>query len=237
MAEGRDSVYRSRAFGSASRHALLVTLLCAVSYEANAALVKGDALSAVHHPTAAVRGANLQANRYPTPPATEAPSSTASTTDKGGTACRCVCGDRIMWNREVFAGNVVSQKEHECEHQVCPQATVPGLKVQSKCTYVKDMAELTAGTMCNCQCGDRIAWQRRVFYGDVREEMEKECLTKICPRVNPVPGYRFTAQCNFDRRLFAQPVQQPKARAARSAILGTTAVLTAVSALAAAGLP
>merc|ERR1719460_3305576 len=74
--------------------------------------------------------------------------------DNGGTACQCICGDRVVWNREVFAGDVVVQKEHECEHEVCPRLTVPGLKVQSKCTYYKDMKELTAGTLCNCQCGD-----------------------------------------------------------------------------------
>jgi len=137
--------------------------------------------------------------------------------DKGGTACQCVCGDRIVWHREVFQGDVVAMKEHECKHEICPRVTVPGLKVRAQCTYVEDISELTAGTVCNCQCGDRIVWRNRAFYGDVREKMERECLKKLCPRINPIPGYKFYAHCIFDRHLFAAPVNQPKALATRNA--------------------
>lgn len=154
-----------------------------------------------------------------------APSGSNSGSNKGGTACQCVCGDRVVWHREVFEGDVVALKEHECEHEICPRVTVPGLKVRAQCTYVEDISELTAGTVCNCQCGDRIVWRNRAFYGDVRDKMERECLKKICPRVNPIPGYRFYAHCIFDRHLFAAPVHQPpKAFATRSALTVSLAI-------------
>lgn len=169
------------------------------------------------------------------PPGGYATGSSGAGGDKGGTACQCVCGDRVVWHREVFQGNVVREKEHECEHQICPRVTVPGLRVKAQCTYVEDIAELTAGTVCNCQCGDRIVWRNRAFYGDVREKMERECLKKICPRVNPVPGYRFYSHCIFDKHLFAAPVQQPKALAARG-VVSVGALIMAWSSLAWAGL-
>jgi len=188
---------------------------------------------------ALVDAGSLQASGYP-PIARARHSNSNSTvaegTDEGGTACQCICGDRVVWSREVFAGNVVAKKEHECEHQICPRVAVPGLKVQAKCAYVKKMSELTAGTVCNCQCGDKIVWRNRAFYGDVREEKKKECLKSLCPRINPVPGYRFTAQCAFDQRLFAQPVQQPKAWASPRAAFSGCSILAVASSMAFAGI-
>lgn len=124
--------------------------------------------------------------------------------EQGGTACRCICGDRIVWQREVFDGHVKAEKEKECEHEICPRHQIPGLEVQAQCTEVNDIKELTAGTVCQCRCGDKIAWRNRGFYGDVKEEKEAECLKSICPRVNPVPGIRFEAQCIYDEDLFAR---------------------------------
>merc|ERR1719313_917221 len=109
----------------------------------------------------------LQAGSYPPGAHRQYARNYVPESDNGGTACQCVCGDRVVWNREVFKGDVAAQKEYECEHKVCPKVTVPGLKVQAKCSYVKDMSELTAGTICNCQCGDKIVWRNRAFYGNV----------------------------------------------------------------------
>jgi len=148
--------------------------------------------------------------------------------DHGGTACQCVCGDRIVWHRKVFSGNMVKEKEYECSHKICPAITVPGLKVKAQCTFVKHMSELTAGTLCDCQCGDKIVWRNRGFYGDVGDKMEKQCLKKICPRVNPVPGYRFTANCRFDKHLFAEPVEEP--RSTVSTVSAGAALATLVAA-------
>jgi len=131
-----------------------------------------------------------------------------------GTACTCVCGNRVVWRRELFAGNVKDFKEHECEHDICPYVNIPGLRVIAECTYVKDIRQLTAGTICICQCGDKAAWHNRGFYGNVVEQKERECLQEVCPRVNPVPGYRFTADCRFDPNLFrmhpARPTHAPQ---------------------------
>jgi len=145
---------------------------------------------------------------------TLAPGST-TTQDRGGTACHCICGDRIVWHREIFAGNVVEEREHECEHEVCPMVSIPGLRVTAECTYVEDMEELTAGTICHCQCGDRAAWRNRGFYGNVVEEKERECLEELCPMVNPIPGLRFEADCRYDPKLFAhhgyrRPMHRPR---------------------------
>jgi len=129
----------------------------------------------------------------------------SASTPKGGTACQCVCGDRVVWNREVFKGNVVKEKEHECEHEVCPMVNVPGLKVTTECNYVEDITELTEGTVCRCQCGDKLIWRSRGFYGNRVEELEQYCLKDICPRVSPVPGLRFEAQCRYDKHLFRHP--------------------------------
>jgi len=134
-----------------------------------------------------------------------------STSDKkqDGTACTCVCGNRVVWRRELFAGNVKSMKEHECEHDICPYVNIPGLRVTAECTYVEDIRELTAGTVCICQCGDRAAWHNRGFYGNVVEEKEHECLHEVCPRINPVPGYRFETECRFDPNLFQMHPERP----------------------------
>lgn len=122
-----------------------------------------------------------------------------------GTACQCICGDRVVWHRLVFKGNVKAQKEHECEHEVCPHIIIPGLQVVSECTYVADLRELMAGTLCQCQCGDKAAWRNRAFYGNVTEERERYCLEDLCPRISPVPGLRFEARCVFDQQLFQEP--------------------------------
>jgi len=139
----------------------------------------------------------------PSPPG-QRPSSARS-----GTACMCVCGDRVVWNRIVFEGNVEAQKEHECEHEVCPQVIIPGLKVNAECAFVKDLSELQAGTMCQCQCGDKLAWRNRPFYGNVTEEQERYCVDDLCPRINPLPGVRFEAHCVFDPYLFSSPRTYP----------------------------
>eukprot|EP00405_Crypthecodinium_cohnii_P011269 CAMPEP_0206436502 /NCGR_PEP_ID=MMETSP0324_2-20121206/10515_1 /ASSEMBLY_ACC=CAM_ASM_000836 /TAXON_ID=2866 /ORGANISM="Crypthecodinium cohnii, Strain Seligo" /LENGTH=181 /DNA_ID=CAMNT_0053903667 /DNA_START=201 /DNA_END=747 /DNA_ORIENTATION=+ len=104
-------------------------------------------------------------------------SSSSSTTiteapPKGGTTCECICGDRLVWHRLIFAGDVKSEKERECEHEICPQVIIPGLQVHAECHYVEDISELTAGTLCQCQCGVKTAWRDRAFYGDVRKEKE-----------------------------------------------------------------
>jgi len=147
-------------------------------------------------------------------------------TCRGGTACRCQCGERVVWSRQVFKGDVVAQKEHECEHEVCPSANIPGLMVHTSCHYVEDVAELRAGTICSCQCGDKAVWRGQTFYGNVSKAMEARCLEHICPRVSPVPGLLFEARCRFEPRLFdstgihsaaagsAGPVGAPRRRTA-----------------------
>lgn len=135
-----------------------------------------------------------------------------------GTTCQCVCGDRVIWRRMLFQGNVVEQKEFECEYDICPNAAVPGLKVHAKCDLVEDIRTLSAGTVCYCQCGERRVWRNAAFRGDVEDKMEHRCLEEICPRVQPIPGYRFEAQCRYDEYLFVnrdvgsmygpRPVQQ-----------------------------
>uniref|UniRef100_A0A7S2BP35 Uncharacterized protein n=1 Tax=Alexandrium andersonii TaxID=327968 RepID=A0A7S2BP35_9DINO len=122
--------------------------------------------------------------------------------DPGGTACQCICGDRIVWHRELFEGDVKESKERECEHDICPYVSIPGLQVTSECTYVEDIRELTAGTVCFCQCGDKAAWVNRGFYGNVTGEKERECIEDVCPRVNPLPGLIHRAECRFNPELF-----------------------------------
>mmetsp|Transcript_122169 Transcript_122169/g.390746 ORF Transcript_122169/g.390746 Transcript_122169/m.390746 type:complete len:135 (-) Transcript_122169:135-539(-) len=73
-----------------------------------------------------------------------------------------------------------------------------------------DLTDLTAGTLCDCQCGDKTAWRDRAFYGDVRKEKEKYCLEELCPLVSPIPGLRFEASCSFDRQLYALPRPRPR---------------------------
>lgn len=124
--------------------------------------------------------------------------------DQGGTACRCICGNRVIWHREIFSGNVKEEKELECEEEICPKHQIPGLKVEAQCTYVSDMKELTAGTVCQCQCGEKVAWRNRAFYGNVVQDKEAQCIKNVCPQVNPVPGMRFEARCVYDPDLFAE---------------------------------
>lgn len=159
--------------------------------------------------------------------------------DHGGTACQCICGNRIVWHRELFAGDVKEAKERECERDICPYVSIPGLQVTAECTYVKDIRDLTAGTICFCQCGDKAAWVNRGFYGNVTEEKEKECIETVCPRVNPLPGLIHRASCRFDPELFTlhhrMPPLPPGATATRGAgsrSSGTASALLALLALA-----
>lgn len=124
--------------------------------------------------------------------------------DAGGTSCRCVCGHTVVWHREIFRGNVVREKEYECEEKVCPAVSIPGLVATGECTYVEDIEELTAGTVCLCVCGGRVAWRGRAFYGNVTRERERECLEEVCPVVNPIPGLKFEAKCRFVKNLFME---------------------------------
>lgn len=153
-----------------------------------------------------------------------------SRTDQGGTACQCTCGDRVAWRRLLFPGNVARQKEWECEHEVCPNIIIPGLRVRAECTFVEDLAELIAGTVCSCQCGDKLAWRNQVFYGNVTEEKENECLTELCPRINPLPGVHHRAKCRFDPKLFSFPMRvqttpPPSLQARASASMAPSAML------------
>jgi len=150
---------------------------------------------------------------------------TSQRANGGGTACSCVCGERTVWKREIFNGNVVEEKEKECHEEVCPKANIPGLITKAECTYVQDIEELTAGTLCQCRCGDKTVWRNRGFYGNVVEYRERQCLEDICPRVSPTPGLRFEAKCRFEPRLFAN-----QGGAHRSALLSTLAMLVALSA-------
>lgn len=119
-----------------------------------------------------------------------------------GTSCQCVCGDRVIWRRMLFQGDVVKQKEFECEYDICPNAAVPGLKVHAKCDIIQDITTLSAGTVCYCQCGERRVWRNAAFRGDVEARMEHRCLEEICPRVQPIPGYKFESECRYDEYLF-----------------------------------
>lgn len=132
---------------------------------------------------------------------------TDSSKPRGGTACRCICGDRTVWERAIFAGDVVKKKQLQCEQEICPTISIPGLMVHSECNYVEDLAELTGGTLCRCQCGDRSVWRNWGFYGNVTKEKEVECLEEVCPRVNPLPGIQFTAKCYFNPQLFSNKQQ------------------------------
>lgn len=154
----------------------------------------------------------------------------------GGTACHCICGDRVVWHRRVFPGNVKAEKENQCEQEICPMIIIPGLRVYADCTYAADLTNLIAGTLCQCQCGDRLAWRDRGFYGNVTAEKEQECLEEVCPRVNPLPGLRYEANCRFDPKLFALPDAR-KAHVKAAAFGGRLdcAILLSAMALAALG--
>jgi len=179
--------------------------------------------------------------------ATDTGSESGSSEDRlrGGTACHCTCGHTVVWQREIFEGNVVNQKEHECEEVVCPAVSIPGLVANAECSYVEDIQELTAGTVCRCLCGDQVTWRDRAFYGDVVEKRELECLEEVCPVTNPLPGLRFEAHCRFVPTLFQvrgrRPLAAPAAQGDRGSapIRGGAAVpvLALATAIAAAPAP
>lgn len=121
----------------------------------------------------------------------------------GATVCQCICGGQTVWHRELFTGNVEAEKEKYCKDDLCPRVMVPGLKVTSQCTFHADAEEVEGGTVCGCDCGSKRLWHQKVFYGDVVEEKEKECVEEICPR-HAVPGLKFSADCTYKRRLFAK---------------------------------
>jgi len=155
----------------------------------------------------------------------------------GGTACECICGNQVLWTRAVFPGNVKEYKEHECVHDICPRVSIPGLIVRAECTYVSKPEDLAAGTLCQCLCGDKIAWRNRGFQGNVVKRKEAECMKEVCPRVNPLPGIIFRTDCRFDEKLFAprahfRPLPLPAHPSARSEAAfrrgGTTSLIFAM---------
>jgi len=121
---------------------------------------------------------------------------------QGGTACQCICGDRTVWRRAIFEGDVVKEKEKECEFEICPSVNIPGLNVVAKCEYTDDITELTGGTVCSCTCGGKQVWRQRRFYGEVVEEKEEYCLKEVCPKVAQLPGMISETQCKYDPKLF-----------------------------------
>lgn len=120
----------------------------------------------------------------------------------GGTACQCICGDRTVWRRAIFEGDVVKEKEHECEYEICPSVNIPGLNVVAKCEYTEDLDDLTGGTVCSCTCGGKQVWRQRRFYGEVVEEKEEYCLKTVCPKVAQLPGMISETECKYDPKLF-----------------------------------
>jgi len=120
----------------------------------------------------------------------------------GGTACQCICGDRTVWRRAIFEGDVVKEKEKECEYEICPSVNIPGLNVISKCEYTQNLDELTGGTVCSCTCGGKQVWRQRRFYGEVASEKEDYCLEKVCPKVATLPGMISESHCKYDKTLF-----------------------------------
>jgi len=123
--------------------------------------------------------------------------------DSGSTVCQCICGGRTVWHREIFNGDVEAEKERYCKEDICPGVMVPGLKIESSCSYHADSTEVTGGTVCSCDCGSKRLWSGKMFYGDVVIEKERECLEDICPS-HATPGLRSTAKCTFHEDLFAK---------------------------------
>jgi len=126
-----------------------------------------------------------------------------ATTKGGGTACDCICGGQQHWNQKIFKGNVVTKMESHCHDVVCARENIPGLESTAKCTYKSDLRELTGGTICNCKCGGRPAWQDKKFHGNVVEEQERACKDVVCPKITSIPGQRFDAQCVYKDDVFA----------------------------------
>lgn len=139
----------------------------------------------------------------PTNPPKEKETSLRAGRDMGTTACQCICGDRMVWHRELFKGDVEAKQETYCREELCPRVMVPGLKVTAECTYHADSAKVTGGTICSCDCGTKKIWQNKMFYGDVRDEKEKECLDKVCPN-HAMPGLKSDAICTYKEDLFAK---------------------------------
>jgi len=124
----------------------------------------------------------------------------------------------MVWRQEIFLGNVVEEKEDQCKYEVCPEVSIPGLLVKASCRHMDDVSTLIEGTACDCACGEKLVWQQQRFHGDVAEERERECLKKICPVVNPLPGIIFKSECTFHEDLFAHSHRSGSAR------LGPTSV-------------
>lgn len=183
--------------------AILVVLLPAAS----AAAVEAPPISS--RQTALAQWGALQPSMHRRRELTSSTTVAPASPSVGGTACQCICGDRVVWHRAVFPGNVKKEKELECENEVCPNILIPGLKVYAECVYVEDMEKLTAGSLCHCQCGEQTVWHNRAFYGDVVKEKEEYCLKELCPQVNPIPGLRYEAKCVYHPELFKEKEPEP----------------------------
>jgi len=227
---GRHALRRTAAVLESEWHIVPSAAIAALSLEAAGAFRPSSALSLEAEAEASGRSGRSPRAAVAAPPGEAAKEPKK---DEGGTACRCICGDRAVWHRALFPGNVKKEKEEECREQVCPAIMIPGLRIHAECTYAEKSMDLTAGTLCQCNCGEQVAWRNRGFYGNVIKEKEKECIEELCPMVNPVPGLRFTAQCSYDENLFAipQPREPMKSKAAHRQLRGIVAVLIGMGAL------
>jgi len=91
--------------------------------------------------------------------------------------------------------------------------------VHADCHYAEDMEELTAGTLCQCQCGEKAVWRDRPFHGNVVAARERECLEDICPRVSPTPGLKFDANCRYDPGLYGESGAKSRGEGALSLLV------------------
>mmetsp|Transcript_11251 Transcript_11251/g.25632 ORF Transcript_11251/g.25632 Transcript_11251/m.25632 type:complete len:212 (-) Transcript_11251:3-638(-) len=148
-------------------------------------------------------------------------------TAEGGTICDCQCGDHMVWRQEIFLGDVAKAKEEQCKVEVCPAISIPGLTVKTSCKHVDDVSKLIEGTTCDCACGEKLVWHQQRFHGDVVEERERECLQKICPVVNPLPGIMFKAECEFHDDLFVQQKSNTRSAARHDILVVSMVVLHA----------
>mmetsp|Transcript_122169 Transcript_122169/g.390744 ORF Transcript_122169/g.390744 Transcript_122169/m.390744 type:complete len:261 (-) Transcript_122169:157-939(-) len=89
----------------------------------------------VWEPNVQAAGPPLEKERQAVAAAGGAPTGNST---QGGTVCQCICGDRVVWHRLIFAGDVEKEKEKECEKEVCPHVIIPGLRVYAECNYVED---------------------------------------------------------------------------------------------------
>mmetsp|Transcript_6780 Transcript_6780/g.11921 ORF Transcript_6780/g.11921 Transcript_6780/m.11921 type:complete len:210 (+) Transcript_6780:95-724(+) len=147
---------------------------------------------------------------------------------EGGTICDCQCGDHMVWRQEIFLGDVVKEKEEQCKVEVCPEISIPGLAVKANCARVEDISKLIEGTTCDCACGEKLVWHQQRFHGNVVEERERECLRKICPIVNPLPGIMFKAECEFHDDLFVQRKSSSRSSARRDVLVASILLLHAL---------